>query len=59
MLAARKLFKYCRSGETVQRAVVEAKGVHVLLIMLDSLDYTVRDLCTLTLTDLAADDGVR
>lgn len=31
----------------------------MLLIMLDSLDNTVRDLCTRTLTDLAADESVR
>ena len=59
MLAAKKLFKYCRSGEAVQRAVVAEGGVHMLLIMLDSLDNTVRDLCTRTLTDLAADEAVR
>lgn len=59
VLAARKLFRYCRAGKEVQRAVVEAKGVHMLLIMLDSLDNTVRDLCTRTLTDLAADERVR
>ncbi|GAB4816359.1 hypothetical protein N2152v2_003405 [Parachlorella kessleri] len=60
ILAARKLFSYCRDcGEAVHRAVVEAKGVHVLLIMLDSLDSTVRDLCTRTVTQLAADERVR
>lgn len=59
MLAARKLFKYCRSGSEVQRAVVAEGGVHMLLIMLDSLDNVVRDLCTRTLTDLAAEDSVR
>lgn len=59
MLAARKLFTYCRAGEAVRRAVVAGGGVHMLLIMLDSVDNTVRDLCTRTLTDLAADDGVR
>lgn len=59
VLAARKLFTYCRAGEAVRRAVVAGGGVHMLLIMLDSLDNTVRDLCTRTLTDLAADDGVR
>lgn len=56
--AARKLHVYCRSGEDVQKAVVAEGGVHMLLIMLDSLDNTIRDLCTRTLTDLAADDNV-
>lgn len=31
----------------------------MLLIMLDSLDRTLRDVCTRLLTDLAADDRVR
>jgi hypothetical protein len=60
VLAARKLHAYCRhSGRPVEAATVAAGGVHMLIIMLDSLDRTLRDLCTRILTDLAADDAVR
>lgn len=60
VLAARKLHAYCRhSGRPVEAAIAAAGGVHMLLIMLDSLDRNLRDLCTRVLTDLAADDRVR
>lgn len=60
VLAARKLHAYCRhSGRPVEAAIAAAGGVHMLLIMLDSLDRSLRDLCTRILTDLAADDRVR
>lgn len=60
VLAARKLHAYCRhSGRPVEAAIVGAGGVHMLLIMLDSLDRCLRDVCTRILTDLAADDRVR
>lgn len=60
VLAARKLHAYCRhSGRPVEAAIAAAGGVHMLLIMLDSLDRNLRDLCTRILTDLASDDRVR
>lgn len=60
VLAARKLHAYCRHcGRPVEAAIVAAGGVHMLLIMLDSLDRSLRDVCTRLLTDLAADDRVR
>lgn len=60
MLAARKLHAYCRHcGRPVEAAIVAAGGTHMLLIMLDSLDRVLRDVCTRLLTDLAADDRVR
>lgn len=60
VLAARKLHAYCcHSGRPVEAAIAAAGGVHMLLIMLDSLDRNLRDLCTRILTDLAADDRVR
>lgn len=43
----------------MEAAIAAAGGVHMLLIMLDSLDRSLRDLCTRILTDLAADDRVR
>ncbi len=60
VLAARKLHAYCRHcGRPVEAAIVAAGGTHMLLIMLDSLDRVLRDVCTRLLTDLAADDRVR
>ncbi|EFN51629.1 hypothetical protein CHLNCDRAFT_140051 [Chlorella variabilis] len=60
VLAARKLHAYCRHcGRPVEASVAAAGGVHMLLIMLDSLDRGLRDVCTRILTDLAADDSVR
>ena len=46
-------------SRAVEQAVVAAGGVPLLLIMLDSLDRTLRDVCTRLLTDLAADERVR
>lgn len=40
-------------------AVASAGGVQLLLIMLDSLDRSLRDLCTRILTDLAEEERVR
>ena len=60
MLAARKLHAYCRhSGRPVEVAIASAGGVQLLLIMLDSLDRSLRDLCTRILTDLAEEERVR
>lgn len=60
VLAARKLHAYCRHcGRPVEAAIAAAGGTHMLLIMLDSLDRSLKDVCTRLLTDLAADDRVR
>jgi hypothetical protein len=60
VLAARKLHAYCRhGGRPVEAAIAAAGGVHMLLIMLDSLERGLRDVCTRILTDLAADDRIR
>lgn len=60
ILAARKLHAYCRHcGRPVEAAIIAAGGTHMLLIMVDSLDRSLRDVCTRLLTDLAADDRVR
>eukprot|EP00887_Chlorella_sp_A99_P008261 scaffold12.g8261.t1 len=53
--AARRLLSYCeRCGTPVHSAVGAAGGVHMLLIMLDSLDRGVRDACVRLLAGLAA-----
>ena len=60
VMAARKLHAYCRAcGRPVEAAIAAAGGVHMLLIMLDSLERTLRDICIRILTDMAADHRIR